>query len=291
MRSMTGYGRAERVAGDRQFVVEVRSVNHRFLEVVVRLPRDLGPLEDRARRMVAGRVARGRVEVHITSRELDGRARALKVDKQLALAYYNSLRELQTQLGLDGNWGIELVAQLPDVLTVEEPEQDSEGVWPLLQDVMSTALDAMVEMREQEGRALFGDLGQRVARLEELREEVARRAPGLVDEYRSRLQRRAEELLAGRAIDENRLALEVALFADRSNIDEELVRLASHLGQMRQVLAQEDSAGRKLEFLLQEINREVNTIASKAGDVAIARAAVEAKGELEKMREQAQNIE
>jgi len=288
---MTGYGRAEGELDGRQFVAEVRSVNHRFAEVVVRAPRDLSPLEDRARRLVASKVARGRIELHIACRELYGRARALKVDKGLAMAYHKSLRELQSELDLPGCWGIELIAQLPDVLTVEEPEQDLEGVWPLLEGVICAATDAMVEMREQEGRALFGDLARRVERLEELRAEIATRAPSLVEEYRTKLQKRAEELLAGRPIDENRLALEVALFADRGNIDEELVRLGSHLDQTREVMAQGEPAGRKLEFLLQEMNREVNTIASKAGDVAVARAAVEAKSELEKMREQAQNIE
>jgi uncharacterized protein (TIGR00255 family) len=288
---MTGYGRAESELDGRQFVAEVRSVNHRFAEVVVRMPRDLSPLEDRARRLVSSRVARGRIELHIACRQVDGRARALKVDKGLAMAYHKSLRELQSELNLPGSWGIELIAQLPDVLTVEEPEQDLEGVWPLLEGVIRAATDAMVEMREQEGRALFGDLQGRVKRFEELRAGIAARAPSLVEEYRSKLQKRAEELLAGRPIDENRLALEVALFADRSNIDEELVRLGSHLDQTREVMVQDEQAGRKLEFLLQEINREVNTIASKAGDVAIARAAVEAKSELEKMREQAQNIE
>ncbi|MCL6449828.1 MAG: YicC family protein [Acetobacteraceae bacterium] len=292
LRSMTGYGRSEAKVGARAVTVEVRSLNHRFCEVGVRLPREFSPLEDRIRKLVQARLARGRVEVHVSARDVGEGARRVKVDKGLAMAYYKALRELESHLDIDGSWGIELIAGLPEVLGPEEEEQDVEAAWPPLMDAVSRALDGVVLMREREGQALREDLLHRIQCLEQVKKAIEERAPLVLEEYRQKLKARAAELLGpGATPDEGRLALEVALFAERSSIAEELVRLSSHLAQMAAVLEGDEPMGRRLEFLLQEVNREVNTIGSKTSDLDTIRLVLEAKGELEKMREQAQNIE
>jgi uncharacterized protein (TIGR00255 family) len=292
---MTGYGAAEQHTDGGRWWVEVRSTNHRFLEVVVRLPRELGALEDRVRAAVAQRVRRGRVEVLV--REDGGqRPREAVVDTELARRYARALEDLRQELALEERLTLSALLALPDVVRVEEARRDADAAWEDLRPVLERALDGLVQMRTSEGRRLAGDLQERVARLERWVEQVARRAEELPRAYAERLRQRVADLLQALGVeglpDEARLAMEVAAFADRCDVREELVRLRSHLQEVRTLLQAEDGAvGRKLEFLLQEMQREVNTVGAKAADLEVARAVVEMKSELEAIREQVQNVE
>lgn len=295
VRSMTGYGAAEVEAQTGRWWVEVRSTNHRFLEVVVRLPRDLGALEERVRAAVAGRVRRGRVEV-LVREEATGRARSVTVDTELARQYAQALETLRRELGIQDSLNLAALLALPEVVRLEEVRPDVELAWQALRPGLDQALDSLVRMREAEGAHLAEDLAARVARVEEWVEEVSRRAEELPRVYAQRLRERVAELVRALGVDrppdEARLAMEVAAFADRCDVREELVRLRSHLHQARTLLHASDGAvGRKLEFLLQEMQREVNTVGSKAGDLDVTRAVLEMKSELEAIREQVQNVE
>lgn len=290
-RSMTGFGRGESAGDPGRIVMEIKAVNHRFSEVVFRMPRQFNALEDAARKLVQGRVSRGRMDLFI-SWEAAAKARGVKVDKELAIAYHSALKELAGEIGSKSELSLDTLARLPDVITVAEDQATADELWPLFESALLQALDGLMEMREREGAGLVADLEARLGALAAFGDTVADRAPMVVDEYRSRLARRLEELLPqGSGVDPQRLAQEVAIFADRADISEELQRLRSHLEQFRQTLTETDSIGRKLDFLVQEIGREINTIGSKANDATITSRVVEAKGELEKIREQVQNIE
>jgi uncharacterized protein (TIGR00255 family) len=291
IRSMTGYGRAEMANGQRKVVVEVRSVNHRFSEVVIRMQKDLSPLEERIRNLVQAKVSRGRVDVTVIREAYGERRRRVEVDQELASSYYEKLRELGQSLGLRAQTKLDLIARLPDVFNITEVPEDIERLWESLSPAVDQALDAMLAMREREGERLRADLVGRLASIEDHTGAIEERAPQTVEDYRRRLADRVKEILPGVEIDEGRLATEVVLFAERSNVTEEIVRLRSHLAQMRQSLEQSEAVGRRLDFLLQEMNREINTIGSKASDGQIAKVVIEVKSELEKIREQVQNIE
>jgi len=289
--SMTGYGRGEARAAGWNIVVEGRSVNHRFLEIVVRVPKDMLGLEERMKREAADWVSRGRIDLFLSAVDEGDRPRRVYVDKGLAIAYDKSLKELADVLGYDGSVGLMDIAALPEVLRVEEQAVDVETLWPVVKEALAGAMRGICEMRAAEGRNLAGDMLGRLERVEELAAQIERRVPAVTEGYRRSLLERIEELASGAAFDSDRIEMEVALLAERSNITEELVRINSHAGQLRECLEAGGIVGRKIEFILQEIHREVNTIGSKAADSTIGNLVVEIKSELEKMREQAQNIE
>jgi uncharacterized protein (TIGR00255 family) len=292
IRSMTGFGTATVEVPGGRMSVEVRSVNHRFSEVQIRLPRDLAALEDRARALVQERVRRGRVEVIVTRDEGTRRARTVRVDAELAAAYARALRELGQAIDAPGEVSLEHISALPDVLRVEDERTDPDAAWPALEGAIRRAADGLVAMREAEGGRLAEDLLRRAATLDALAEAVAARSRDVVRAYGERLRARLAEALAEIPVDEARIAAELALFAERSDITEELTRLRSHLVQFRQTVAEEDGAvGRKLDFILQEMGRETNTIGSKANDLEITRTIIGMKSELESVREQVQNVE
>lgn len=291
VRSMTGFGRGEAKGELGTAVVEAKSVNHRFCEVAVRFPRELGALEERTRAVVTKRVTRGRVDVFLNWEESRAGRRIVEVDKELALAYYRACKELEAELGISSGADAALIARLPDVVRVTEVPEDIEAVWPVVEEALSAALDGLIAMRAAEGVKMGQDLLARTATIERQIDLIAARAPAMVEDYRRQLRDRLSELLPPNAVDEQRLALEVALFADRASITEELVRLRSHCGQLRSMLAADEAIGRKLDFLLQEMNREINTIGAKASDPVITNLVIEVKSELERIREQAQNIE
>jgi uncharacterized protein (TIGR00255 family) len=267
-------------------------VNHRFSEVQIRMPRDLSPLEDRARAIMQERVRRGRVEVVITRDEGTRRPRTVRADAELAAAYARALRELGSAISATGDVTLEQIASLPDVLRIEDERVDAESLWPLLEPALRAAADGLVAMRAAEGVRLAHDLLARVSALETMADAIAGRGRDVVRAHGERLRTRLAELLAEVPVDEARIAAEVALFADRSDISEELTRLRSHLAQFRQTVVEEDGpVGRKLDFLLQEMGREVNTIGSKANDLDITRTIITMKSELESLREQVQNVE
>ena len=289
MRSMTGYGRASREADGRTLTIELKSVNHRFLDLAFRMPRSMGFLEDRMRKTIGARLARGHVDVFVTYRNLRADARKVAVDRALFGAYWQALDSLMGE-GVTDDRTLLKVAGLPDVLTVTEADEDQQALTELMDATLSDALDALVAMREKEGAQLAADLGSWADALEAMTEAIEARYPETVEEYRARLKSSIQEMI-GQNVDETRLLMEVAVMADRSAIAEETVRLHSHLKQWREHLASREPVGRRLDFLVQELNREVNTISSKSQDVPITRLCVDAKAEIEKLREQLQNVE
>lgn len=291
LKSMTGYGRGEVSAPERKVVVELKSVNHRFCEVSLRLPRHMVALEDQIRRIIQARISRGRVDGYLAVENTEGRKALVKVDKALAAAYYKAVEELKEALGLQDPVTLPHLLHLPGVLVVDEPVEDPQAWWPYIREALEQALDGLVGMRVAEGARLKADLLLHLERVAEMAASIKARAPQVVQDYYQRLSQRVKELLADVPLDPARLAAEVAIFAERSNINEEIVRLESHISQFRGFLESEGPVGRKLDFLLQEMFREINTVASKAPDLEISRLVVEVKSELEKMREQVQNVE
>jgi uncharacterized protein (TIGR00255 family) len=288
---MTGFGAGDLTTVAGRYVVEARSLNHRFLEVAVRLPRDLAALEERIRALVQARILRGRVEIAIIRDNYGKRVRTAKVDVDLAKAFTNALNDLKQTLGLPGTPDLSMLVGLPDLIKIEEPKEDLEEIWPSIAAGLGQALSRLVTMREDEGGRLARDLEERMKHLEQRVAEVERRAPTVIKEYAARLSRRIGELMGAIPVDEGRVAAEVAIFADRSDISEEVTRFLSHLAQMRQTLVADGAVGRTMEFIVQELGRETNTMGSKANDLEIARAVIAIKGELESLREQIQNVE
>lgn len=292
IRSMTGFGAATADVTGGRFAVEIRSVNHRFSEVQVRLPRDLGVLEERVRALVMEQVRRGRVEVIISRDNGARRPRVFRADMDLAASYTQALRELATSVGVSGEITLAQIAALPDVLRLEEDRVEVEAFWPAIEEAVRTAIGALVAMRVAEGARLADDVLARAGAVERMAGAISARSRGVVQAYGERLRGRLADLLGETPVDEPRIAAEIAVFADRCDITEELTRLRSHLEQFCQVVtAEEGAVGRKLEFILQEMGRETNTIGSKANDLEITRAVIEMKGEIESLREQIQNIE
>ncbi len=291
IRSMTGFGQGRGSSGGETLTVDLRSVNGKFCEVKTHLPRELAALESELVKKIKARVARGSVDVHLRREGDSGRALLPRADVQLAAAYVKALRELKSELGLSGEPSVSDVAQLEGVISLREAPADLAAAAAAMHLALDAALDAHDLMRRREGDALERDLAARLATVDKATTEVARLAPSSVDAVRARLESRITELTRGAAPDPQRIAQEVAFFADRTDVAEELTRLASHLVQLRALLTQDAPAGRRLEFLLQEVNREVNTIGSKSQHVGISAQVVEVKAELERIREQIQNVE
>ncbi|MGH7407289.1 MAG: YicC/YloC family endoribonuclease [Candidatus Methylomirabilales bacterium] len=291
LKSMTGFGRGEHATPRAHYRVEVQAVNHRFVEVRTRLPRRLSRLEHQIQREVQHRFGRGRFEVHLSERLLTDPPRTIRVDRAAAREFVAAVRALQEELDLPGALSVEALASLRDLVSFEEPEEEAGAVWEEIRPALEQAFADLEAMREKEGAALSGELRHRLDLLERGLAAVLARAPGTVAAYRARLQERVAALAAGVPLDPGRLEQEVVLFADRADITEEGARLASHLAQFRDLLDTPGPQGRKLEFLLQEMHREVNTLGTKAADAAIAAEVVAMKAELEKMREQLQNVE
>ena len=293
LKSMTGFGRGEYLDQSHRFVVEMKAVNHRYNEIVIRMPKNLGSLEDKIRRTVSKHLARGRIDIFISVDEYSEKQRAVRVDKELAIAYHNAIEELSALLSLPAADNVLSISRYPDVLKVEEVADDISLLWPKLEKAIETAIDNLMKMRTAEGANMQQDLAARVDKLIEYVAILEERSPKIIEDYRTKLFSRMKELLnsVGSEPDETRLFQEVAIYADRTNFTEELVRLRSHLAQFRENLFSIEAVGRKLDFISQEINREANTIGSKANDFSIANIVVEIKSEIEKVREQIQNIE
>ena len=289
--SMTGFGRGEAIGSGYQVAIELKSVNHRFLEIVVRAPRNFSSFEERIRKMLQETYQRGRIEVYLNVVETEGRKRLAKVDNDLALSYDKTLKDLALALHTAYETDIYRLVSLPDVLTIEEPVVDLDILWGVCAEALLKASEGFGQMRRAEGGKLTVDLLARLDLISEHLQTIAERAPHVVTDYRERLHERLQTILAEVELEEARLASEVLYFADRASITEELVRFDSHLDQGREALRSRDPVGRKLDFLLQEMNREINTIGSKANDLKIGQQVVSVKSELEKIREQVQNLE
>ena len=291
MHSMTGYGRMSVERDGRQLTVELKSVNHRFLDLSFRMPRSFNFLEDSARKLIGEYLSRGHVDLFATYRNTREDSRRVEVDQALLAAYMTALDDIAETTGLEDDRTLSLATRLPDVLTVAEADEDQDALRALMREALTGALEQMQAMREKEGEALKSDISSRIDTLEKMTEEIEARYPETVAEYQQKLKARVEELLGGATMDEQRLMQEVAVMADRSAIAEETVRLHSHFAQVRDFMEASEPVGRKLDFIVQELNREVNTISSKSQDVPITRLVVEAKAEIEKIREQVQNVE
>lgn len=290
-KSMTGYGKAETGTGDGKLTVEIRSVNHRYGEVSVKLPRAFLPLETEIRRRIADRLKRGKIDVFVQFETATGSAQAPQVNLPLAKAYHDAFVGIRQALGMGEPVSLGLIAAQRDVLVSQETTPDLDRIATDLYAVLDSALESLEDMRLREGEALAAEISGRLATVTGLVQQVANRAPVAVAGNMERLRERISRLLGETPLDEARLAQETAIMADRMDITEELVRLQSHFRQFSATLALAEPVGRKLDFLLQEMNREVNTIGSKANDGEIATLVVDLKAELEKVREQVQNIE
>ena len=291
IRSMTGYGRDQQLLHGRSITVEIRSVNHRYFEFSCRAPRGCAFLEDRLKRALQSAISRGKVEVSLTLQTVENRHTSVAVDHALAGQYLAALRALGEEYSLPDDLTLSVVARLPDVFTLCRDEEDEEELAADVLSVLQNALARFVAMRETEGERLRADVLSRLSVMEEHLSFVEERSPQTLAEYRARLTARLTELLNGAVPDENRILTEAGIVADRLAVDEETVRLRSHFAQLRKIMESTEPVGRKLDFLVQEMNRETNTIGSKCSDTAIAGHVVEMKSEIEKIREQIQNIE
>ena len=291
VKSMTGYGRAREMRGGRDITVEVRSVNNRYLDCTVKMPRAYIFAEDAIKSRVQKAVSRGKVDVFITIDATGADETVVSVNEALARGYYEALTRLKESFGLEGAITPDMLAKFPDVLSVTKAEEDVEAIAADICTVLDDALAAYNTMRAVEGEKLALDVSSRVDTIEETVSKVEAQSPQTVAAYRQRLEAKMQEVLQSTTIDESRILTEAAIFADKVAVDEETVRLRSHIAQLRDMLQSGEPVGRKLDFLIQEVNRECNTIGSKCNDLTVARDVVNMKAEVEKIREQVQNME
>ena len=291
IKSMTGFGRAEEVLNGRDILVEIRSVNHRYYEFSSRIPRAYGYIEEKLKSLLNGRIARGKTEVSVTVSSVEGKEAVIEVNEAIASGYVDALRKANEKLGLTDDITLSQMMRLPDIFTVRKVQDDEDQVWQDVKNVTEKALDNFVRMRETEGVRMKEDFLFRLENIEKMVSDVEVRSPEVNAAYRDRLYNKIKEVLADKNVDEARLLTEAAIFADKTAVDEETVRLRSHINQFRSMLELDEPVGRKLDFLIQEFNREANTIGSKAQDAKITKTVVELKSEIEKIREQIQNIE
>lgn len=291
VKSMTGYGRARQERNGRNITVEVRSVNNRYLDCTVKMPRAYIFAEDAMKALVQKYISRGKVDVFVTVDAVTADQTVVQVNEPLARSYYQALSRLREMFSLEDELSADTLARFPDVLAVTKAEEDLEMISADICAVLEEALTAHRQMRSVEGEKLFSDIAGRADTIESVVAKVEERSPQTVSEYRARLEAKMREVLQSTTIDESRILTEAAIFADKIAVDEETVRLRSHLSQLRTMLSGDEPVGRKLDFLIQEVNRECNTIGSKCNDLTIARDVVNMKAEVEKIREQVQNIE
>ncbi len=292
IKSMTGFGRCEVSEGDRKFTVEMKGVNHRYLDANIRMPKKLNFFDSAIRTVLKQYVTRGKVDIFITYEDLTENQVSLKYNESLAKEYLDAFKKMEETFGLENDIRVSTVSRCPEVLTMEEQSADEEELWKGLKKALEGALKQFVETRGIEGENLKNDI---IAKLDGMSEKVACievRSPEIVTEYRAKLEEKVKELLADTQMDEGRIAAEVVIFADKICTDEEVVRLKSHIAHMKETFATEENGiGRKLDFIAQEMNREANTILSKANDIEVSNYAIDLKTEIEKVREQIQNIE
>lgn len=291
IKSMTGYGRAEETVDSMNIVVEIKSVNHRYFEFFAKVPRVYGFLEEKLKAFINSLVSRGKIECYVSIECLEDSETQIVVNKALAEGYLNAVKTLAEDYSIDGTISAMTLSRYPDVLSVHKAADDEEKIWNAVKVVAKDAIDKFINMRQVEGEKLKADVLSRADYIIECVEFVEERSPQTVKEYNEKLKARIQELIGDAAVDEQRLLNEAAIYADKIAVAEETVRLRSHISQLRTFLEADEAIGRKLDFLVQEINREANTIGSKAQDVEIAKRVISIKAEVEKIREQIQNIE
>lgn len=291
LKSMTGYGRQEVVTDGKKILVEIKSVNHRYADYNIKVQRHLGYMEDKIRKHVSESITRGKVDIYLNVENYETADKQITLNKPMAENYINVLKQLRDEFGLRDDISVTSVARNPDIFLTERIEEDEEQLWNTVKTVLDEALSDFVSMREREGERIERDLCERIEYMRTLVTGIDERSPQTVKEYSDRLYEKIKDVLDGREIDEARILTEVAIYADKVAVNEETVRLVSHFSEFDNIINCGEPAGRKLDFLIQEINREVNTIGSKASDIEIAKTVVTLKGEIEKLREQIQNIE
>lgn len=291
VKSMTGFGRAVKELDGYVITVELKSVNHRYFEFYSRCPRQYGFIDDKIKSFVNSRVARGKIECFVGIEALNTEAADVAVNHTLASAYVKALKEISDTYDLKEDYGAFSISRMQDVLVVKKADEDEERIWNLVKSVAEEAVDKFTQMRAVEGKKMYDDVYSRTEFILDTVSFIEERSPQTVKEYNDKLIERVHEIIGDAALDEARVIQEVAIYADKIAVAEETVRLRSHIEQLRDFLKSDDAIGRKMDFLVQEINRETNTIGSKCNDVEIARKVVDMKAEIEKIREQIQNIE
>lgn len=291
MKSMTGFGRAKLEKDGREYLVEIRSVNHKYADITVKAPRNLLYLEDKVRKSVLNRVARGKIEVFISYANYGLDGKNVVLNKELAKLYIKELTELAEEADIPSGLRATEVSKMPDVLNIQLEEDSLEKIWQELSECLETAIDNFIDMRSIEGSKIKQDLQTRLSSVEENVNKISELSTGLVEEYIVKLEERIKELLKIDIVDKDRLAQEIVIYSDKCSTEEELTRLKSHIAQFKNLLEQEEPVGKKLDFLIQEMNRETNTIGSKSGKLEITNLVIEMKTVLEDIREQIQNIE
>lgn len=291
IRSMTGYGKGENEKDGRKFTVEIKSVNHRYNDISIKLPRFMISMEDKIKKNISKKIFRGKTDVFINFETEAQDDVQVKLNEPLARSYVEKLNELKEMFGLETPNALDLVAKFPDILSTEKAEEEGDVIWEALEPALNEAVENFIHMRETEGETLKKDILLKNQKIKEITDKIKERAPFVVDEYKEKLNARLAELMDKNVIDEQRIAAEITIYSDRCCIDEELTRMYSHIKQLESILESDGSIGRKLDFLVQEMNREANTTASKSSDITITNAAIELKTEIEKIREQIQNLE
>ena len=290
IKSMTGFGRGEASQDNVTFSVDIKTVNHRYSDISIRLPRMVSPLEEKIREYIGSKLNRGKIDIYINYDSF-GQDTKVKLDTNLAAAYVDSLDILKQQFGIKDDISLSLLTKFPDILKLETEEKDLDFLWSILFTAIEFAVGSLVEMRSREGERLCKDMVEKLDSITATINEIKAKAPELVEVYKNKLYDKIKEMTKDIQLDENRLLTEVAIFADKSSIDEEIVRLKSHIEEFKKTLYVQGTIGKKLDFIVQEMNREVNTIGSKASDLGVVNNVIAMKTEIEKIREQVQNIE
>ena len=290
MKSMTGFGRASLESNGKNHIIEIKTVNNKYSDITVKSPKRLSFMEDRIRKQIANRITRGKVEVSVSFFDFSNKSKNVVLNKEIAKEYIKQLKEIADENNLSENISVVEIAKLPDILNSIDSDNDEEIAGEALQ-CLNMALDSLIEMRKTEGENIKQDLLVRIERVQNLVDKIAENSKGIVEEYVSKLEKRVKEILKTDVVDENRIAQEAVIYADKTSIEEELTRLNSHIVQFKELVNSDGPVGKKLDFMIQEMNRETNTIGSKAGSGEITKAVIDLKVELEDIREQVQNIE
>ena len=290
MNSMTGFGRANIAENSREFTVEIKSVNHKYNDITLKAPRSLMGLEDKIRKIVLNKIAIGKIDIYINYLNYGVEGKNVIINKKLAQLYIDELRELARENNVSDNITITEITKLPDVLNVEESE-DTDKLWSELLNCLNLALEKFLQMRKNEGEKIKQDLKKRIKKVEENVNKISGYSTGLIDEYVVKLENRVNEILKTDVVDKNRLMQEIVIYSDKCSVEEELTRLKSHISQFNELIEKDEPVGKRLDFLIQEMNREVNTIGSKSGSIDITNCVIDLKTILEDIREQIQNIE
>lgn len=292
VRSMTSFGRASSEEGkERLFSIEMKSVNHRYLDINIRMPKSIFPLEERLRKLISSKLNRGKVDVYINLKNFSKSDSVAELNEALAKSYFECLVKISEELGIENDVTATKIARFQDVISITEKEENIEEIFEEIKVLMETSLEGMVEMREREGEKLKEDILEKLNIIENFVYDIEKIADLVPVKYKEKLEERIKDLTAEAQIDQNRIATEIAIFADKATVDEEIIRLRSHIAQMRTTFDMSEPIGRKLDFIVQEMNREANTIASKSNDIKMTNIVIDIKNLIEKIREQVQNIE